>query len=337
MENLEFLYLNRADVRATGVDMPLALEAVEDSFRLVHRGQVILPHKVVLDMDERERGRSNAMPAYVGGDYDVFGIKWLAGFPKNPLRYNLPRATGFYILNNAQSGTPLAVMDCTLLSAMRTGAVTGVGAKYLARGDSRAVAMIGAGVQSRTQLAALKSVLPALEELRVYDIRPQAAQDYATEMSRKHNLTARAVGTAEEAVRDADVVVTVTVADEPIVQDGWMRPGSLFAAVGSYQEEEFAVVEHSDKIVVDRLEDVLHRATPVIALMVSQGLIAEQDITELGAIVDGQAPGRETPLERIFFSPIGMGTADACLCYRVYQLALAKGIGKRMELWGDGQ
>jgi len=334
MDDIEFLYLTQADIRATGVDMPMVMEAVEDSFRLHHQGQTNLPHKIVLDMGERERGRGNAMPAFVGGEYDAFGIKWIAGFPKNPIRHGLPRATGFFILNDSETGIPLAVMDCTLLSAMRTGAVTGVGAKYLARSDSESVAMIGAGVQARTQLESLKVALPGLKEARAFDIRREAAERYAEEMSERLSMNVQATDSAEAAVWGADIVVTVTVADEPIVKDAWMKPGSYFAAVGSYQEEEFAVVRNSDKVVVDGLEHVLHRETPVIALMVVQDMIEEQDIVELGAIVCGEAPGRETPDERIFFSPIGMGTEDVCVCYRVYQSAVEKGIGKKLALFG---
>lgn len=334
MNDIEFLYLTQADVRATGVDMRMVMDAVEESFRLHHQGQTILPHKVVLDMGERERGRGNAMPAYVGGDYDVFGIKWIAGFPQNPLLYDLPRATGFFVLNDASNGLPLAIMDCTLLSAMRTGAVTGVGASYLARPDSESVAMIGAGVQARTQLEALKVALPGLREVRAYDIRREAAEECAAEMSEKLSLEVRVVDSAEEAVREADIVVTVTVADEPIVKDAWMKAGSFFAAVGSYQEEEFAVVQNSDRIVVDGLEHVLHRETPVIALMVGEGMIEAQEILELGAIVCGDAEGRRTPQERIFFSPIGMGTEDVCVCTRVYHLAVEKGIGRQLNLFG---
>ncbi|MEM4724452.1 MAG: ornithine cyclodeaminase family protein [Candidatus Hadarchaeum sp.] len=334
MSDVEFLYLNQADVRNTGLDMAMVLDAVEESFRLHHQGKAILPPKVVLDLDERERGRGNAMPAYVGGDYDVFGIKWIAGFPKNPIRYGLPRATALFILNDSWNGVPLAVMDCTLISAMRTGAVTGVGAKYLARPDARSVAMIGAGVQARTQLEALKLVLPGLQEVRVYDIRSESAERYAAEMSAKLGLDVHAVPSAEAAVRDADVVVTVTVADEPIVKDAWMKKGSYFAAVGSYQEEEFDVVLHSDKIFVDGLEHVMHRGTPVIALMVGQGLLKEEQIGEIGAVICGEIPGRETPEERIFFSPIGMGTEDLCVAYKVYQLAKEKGIGTKLSLFG---
>ncbi|MFC2030067.1 ornithine cyclodeaminase [Chloroflexota bacterium] len=334
MTEIEFLYLTQADVRATGIDMKMVMDAVEDSLRLHHQGQTNMPHKTVLDLGERERGRSNAMPAYVGGEYDVFGIKWIAGFPKNPILHGLPRATGFFILNDAWNGLPLAIMDCTLLSAMRTGAVTGVGAKYLARPDSESVAMIGAGVQARTQLESLKVALPGLKEARAFDIRRETAEEYAAEMSTKLAMHVRAVDSAESAVRDADIVVTVTVANEPIVKDAWMKPGSYFSAVGSYQEEEFAVIENSDKVVVDSIDAVLHRGTPVIALMAAQGTIREDEIAELGAIICGDTPGRETASERIFSSPIGMGTEDVCVCSTVYRMASENGIGTKLQLFG---
>jgi ornithine cyclodeaminase len=337
MEDIEFLYLNQRDVQATGVTMETALEAVEDAFRLHHQGRVNLPYKTVLDLGERERGRGNAMPAYVGGEYDVFGIKWIAGFPHNPTKFGLPRGTGLFILNDSWNGIPLAVMDCTFLSAMRTGAVTGVGAKYLARADSQSVAMIGAGVQARTQLEALTIVLPGLKEVRTYDIRRETAEGFAREVNSRYGpkgLNAKAVGSPEEAVQEADIVVTVTVADEPIVKDRWMKRGSFFAAVGSYQEEEFEVITNSDRVVVDGIEHVLHRETPVVALMIQQGKINREDILELGAIVCGDQPGRTNPEQRIFFSPIGMAIEDVCLCHRVYKLALAKGGGTKLCLFG---
>lgn len=335
MSDIEFLYLSQKDVRDTGMSMATALEAVEDALRLHHQGEVNLPYKTVLDLGERERGRGNAMPAYVGGEYEVFGIKWIAGFPKNPAKFGLPRATGLFILNDSWKGIPLAVMDCTLLSALRTGAVTGVGARSLARPDSQVVAMIGAGVQARTQLEALRAVLPGLKELRAFDIRRETAESFAEETTARYSgLSARAVASAEEAVRGADIVVTVTVANEPIVKDAWMKRGSFFAAVGSYQEEEFEVVSNSDRIVVDGIEHVLHRETPVIALMISQGRIKRERISELGAIICGQAPGRSDPEQRIFFSPIGMAVEDVCLCHRVYKLAVEKGLGTRLGLLG---
>ena len=209
-----------------------------------------------------------------------------------------------------------------------------MGARYLARQDSRSVAMIGTGAQARTQLEALKAVLPGLEEVRAFDLRRETAEAFAAEARARFGMAARAVATAEAAVREADIVVTVTVADEPIVKEAWMKPGSFFAAVGSYQEEEFEVVTNSDLVVVDGVEHVLHRETPVIALMIEQGKIRREDILEMGAIVCGAQPGRTDPDERVFFSPIGMAIEDVCLCHKVYKLAREKGVGEPLGLLG---
>ena len=201
----------------------------------------------------------------------------------------------------------------------------------------QSVAMIGAGVQARSQLEALTIALPGLTEVRAYDIRRETAEGFAQEVNSRYGskgLNAKAVGSPEEAVRDADIVVTVTVADEPIVKDRWMKKGSFFAAVGSYQEEEFEVVTNSDRVVVDGIEHVLHRETPVVALMIQQGKINREDILELGAVVCGDKPGRTDPQERIFFSPIGMAIEDVCLCHKVYKLAQKKGVGSRLGLLG---
>jgi ornithine cyclodeaminase len=315
--------------------MESAMSVVEEAFRLHHDGKTILPYKTVVDLGERERGRGNAMPGYVGGSYDAMGIKWIAGFPNNPSRHGLPRGTGLFILNDSHTGIPLAVMDCTLLSAMRTGAVTGVAARYLARRDAATVAVIGAGVQARTQLDALLVALPDIERVRAYDVRRTASEAFAAEMSdRCSSLSVEPADTPEQAVRGADIIITVTVADEPIVKEAWVQRGSFFSAVGSYQEEEFEVVTNADRVVVDGLDHVLHRKTPVIALMMEKGLINASDVEELGSIVSGASPGRTGDDERVFFSPIGMAIEDICLCRRVYELAAKKRIGTRLPLFG---
>jgi len=334
MRDIEFIYLNQADVRATGVDMALAIEAVEDAFRLHYRGRTNLPYKTVLDLGERERGRGNAMPGLCRGrlrcvrhqvdrriSQESCTARATPGYrsiyPERLLERGPPGSDGLYPAQRHEDR-----------------AVTGVGAKYLARKDSESVAMIGAGVQARTQLEALLTVVPGIREVRAYDLRLETAEQFAGEMSEKFSLSARAVENAEAAVRGADIIVTVTVADEPIVREAWMEPGSFFAAVGSYQEEEFEVITNSDKVVVDGLDHVLHRETPVIALMVEQGKIRKDEIIEIGQIVTGEVAGRTSPEERIFFSPIGMAIEDVCLCYKAYQLAVEKGIGTRLGLFG---
>lgn len=334
--DIEFLYLTQADVRAAGLTMAMTLELVEETLRLHTEGKINMPHKTVLDLGEHERGRVNAMPAYVGGSIDVCGIKWISGFPHNPVRHNLPRGIGLLVINDAWTGVPLAIMDATLISAMRTGAVTGVGAKYLARPDSQVAALIGAGVQARTQLEALCESVPGLREARAYDVRREAADAFAAEMKESLGMDVRAVDTPREAVEGADIIVTVTVADEPIVKDAWVKPGSLFAHVGSYQEEEEAVVEHSDMLVVDDWQAVLHRETPILAKMYLAGRLSESDLHgDIGEIILGRKPGRRSPTERIFFAPIGMGSEDVTVGSRIYRLAKEKGLGRRLPLFGD--
>lgn len=194
--------------------------------------------------------------------------------------------------------------------------------------------MIGAGVQARTQLEALQTVLPGLRRVYVYDVRVGTARDFALEMSDKFHLEVQAVDTPREAVEGADVIVTATTADKPIVKNAWVKPGSFFAHVGSYQEEEEAVVSHSDMIVVDDWEAVLHRRTPILAKMVLSGQLQQEEIhANLGEIILGQKPGRRTDRERIFYSPIGLGAEDVAVGREVYRLAAKRGLGRRLPLF----
>jgi ornithine cyclodeaminase len=331
---VEFLYLSQEDVLATGITMPTVMETVEKVLALHDEGRVILPSKVILDLGERERGRINAMPAYLGGDFEVCGIKWIAGFPPNPIKYGIPRAHALLVLNDSWTGIPLALMDCTYISAMRTGAVTGVGAKYLANPDSEVVGIIGCGVQAKTQIMALKAAIPSVKLLKGYDIRREASETFARWASEEIRIEARAAGSAQEAVEGSDIVVTVTVADEPIVKDGWLKKGSFFAHVGSYQEEEEAVIFNSDKVVVDLWHEVLHRGTPLLARLYNAGKIKEDRIhANIGAIIRGRKTGRTNRDERIFFSPLGLGSEDVAVASRVYQEAKKKGLGTTLKLW----
>jgi ornithine cyclodeaminase/alanine dehydrogenase-like protein (mu-crystallin family) len=250
------------------------------------------------------------------------------------VKYGIPRAHALIILNDANTGVPVAVMDGTYISAMRTGAVTGVGAKYLANPDSEVVGIIGCGVQARTQIMAIKAAVPSVQSLKGYDIRGEASKQFAQWASKELGLRAVAVGTAKEAVEGSDIIATVTVADEPIVKDSWLKKGSLFAHVGSYQEEEEAVVFNTDKVVVDVWEEVVHRGTPLLARLYKAGKIKEEKIyADIGDIVAGKKPGRSSRQERIFFSPLGLGSEDVAVASVVYKEAKKKRLGTTLKLW----
>ena len=330
----EFIYLTQEDVVATGVGMKEALRAVEDALKLQSQRKVTFPSKSILDLGERERGRINAMPAYVAGDYEMCGIKWIAGFPGNPRNHGIPRAHALTILNDSDTGVPVAVMDATYLSAMRTGAATGVGVKYLARPNSRCLGIIGCGIQSRTQLMAVAEVLPGIERVQAYDLSKEAAERFCRWISTRYGIEAFAADGAEGAVRGADVVITATVADEPIVRESWLKEGVLCVHIGSYQEEEEAVILSADKIVVDNWPELIHRRTPLLARMHLAGKVhADKIWAELGDVVLGRKAGRETDCERIYFAPLGLAIEDVAIATLACRKAEEMGIGRRLPLW----
>jgi len=337
-EKVEVVWLSQQDVIAAGgLDMAAAMDDVEEVFRLHVAGDYVLPEKIVLQWDEPPQDKKdnhvNVMPGYLGGRFDVAGLKVIASFPDNPFRRGLPRASGLLLLHDTEVGLPLAVMDGTLVSAMRTGAATGVATKYLAREDVTRVGLIGAGVQCRTQLMALQVARPGIQGAAVFDIRRDRAEAFAAEMSQRLDLDVRLAESAEQVVRGADVLVTATTTTQPIVRDGWLAPGSLYAHVSGY-ECEYDVIRRADKVVVDDWNQVKHRMYSTVALMWRDGAFADDDLyAEVGQVVSGQKPGRENDREVIIFSPIGLALHDVAVASCVYEAAQSKGLGQKVTLW----
>lgn len=319
--------------------MSLAIDVMESVFSLHQKGDYVLPNKSVLrwgDIDsETTRGRVNSMPASIGGEFQSVGIKWISSSPTNPDKYGLPRASGIIILNDYETLFPKAIMDGMLLSAMRTGANSGVAAKYLAREDSKVLGLIGAGAQNKTQLMAMKSVLKNLTEVKINDLNKERAHLFAEEMNEKVNLPIKVVDTAEEAVRGSDVFITATVSKTPIVKYEWIDKGSLYLHVGSH-ECEYEVIEKADKIVVDDWEELKHRGVETISLMYAEGEFNESRIdAQLGEIVNNIKHGRMNDDEFIYFNSVGMGIQDVALASIVYEKAVEKKIGKQLNMWGN--
>lgn len=335
---LEFLYLSQEDVLAAGgLEMAGTLEAVEEAFMLHGRGEVVQPLKVVLRWGPPETeetiGRIMAMPSYLGGELRVAGIKWIPSKPENPKRFGLPRASALIILNDPETGLPLAVMDGTVISAMRTGAATGVAAKYLARPDSEIIGLVGAGVQGRTQLMALRQMLKGVREARIYDLDREKATRFAREMGERLSLHIKPVTSPKEAIVGADAFVTATVGTVPYVEETWIEEGVFHAEI-SFWDTKPEMLRDYDKIVVDDWSQVRHHGVDVSFRAVTAGIISATAIYgELGEIVCGKKPGRQTDKERILFNPIGMSINDIAEAYRVYRSAVERGIGQRLKLW----
>ena len=335
--SVKFLYLQQEDVIACGgLDMPEVIAAVERVYALHERGQCIEPEAPLISWNGPQGRRILAHPAWVGGEVNVAGIKWIPSNPENPRKRGMPRASAIIILNDPETGYPLAVMDGTIVSAARTGAATGVGAKYLARRDSEKVAIIGAGPISRPQIMALHVVLPALKEVSIFDLDAGRAQKLADEMQRLYKTNFTVAPSAEASVRGADVVVTVTSGvslDRAYLEASWLKEG-VFVSTVAANDSRIEVVVQADKLVLTNMEE-LDNPIWLVGLAVAKGLRSREDFVSMGSIIIGQNPGRQNDRERIFYNPGGMGIEDVVAAYRVYRNAQDQGMGVELELWHE--
>ena len=343
------LYLSQEDcVAAGGTKMRETLKAVERSFFLHGKGAFIQPGKPVVRWGgpetEETSGRIMSMPSYLGGKefadelikrdllgpVDTSGIKYIPSCPPNPSK-GLPRATAIIIILDPETLIPVCVMDGAVVSAMRTGAASGVAAKYLANADSKLFGLVGGSVQGRTQAVAMKAALPGLETLRIYDLNYDTAVRFAENMSPVLNMEVIPVKTVKEAFVDMDVISTATMAREPYVNKEWYKPGVFHAEI-SFWDTPPEALDAFDRIFVDDWEQVKHHGVDVSWRAVDQGVITQEGISgNLGDVVAGSKKGRLSPEDKIFFNPIGMGIHDLSEGYRVYRSAEAKGVGSQMS------
>jgi ornithine cyclodeaminase/alanine dehydrogenase-like protein (mu-crystallin family) len=334
-----FRYLSQEDVVAAGgLDMPAIVDVIERAFRVKAAGQVFMPPKVMITWadepgTEEKHGRIMAMPAYVGGEFDVAGLKWIPSVPDNPVRRGLPRANALVLLSDRETGLPLAVMDGTVVSAMRTGAVTGVAVRHLARpGDHRAC-LLGAGVLAHTQLDALRAVMPALARVDVYDPDRARARRFCRRQAEATGLDMRAAETAESAVRSAQVVVPATMAVEPTFDPGWLEPGVTVVLVSSL-DGPLALHAVTDLLVVDDWEHESTHDGRYAQRLVSAGIVPSDgsQAVELCDVVSGAHPGRTGDDQRIVVSPVGLGMDDVTTAKHVLDNASRLGIGVELVL-----
>lgn len=336
---LDFLYLDQQAVLNAGVlDMPRAMQVVGDAMAAFELGKVRQPSKMVLrrgdDPSSEVDGRINGLCAILDNESASMGLKWVASFPHNRDR-GLPRASALIILNSPETGFPIALMDGTIISAVRTGACTGLGARYLAPRNSKKIGIVGAGVQARTQLLGLYTALPNVQKISVWNRTRRHGEVFVQEAQERWNAPVVLEETMEAALKDADVVLTITTADEPIIPARYIKPGALTIQLSGH-ECEFDLVKQCSKIVMNDWNACKHRGIRTPAVMYQQGLLRDEDIyCSLGDLLLGRKPGRESEDERIHFSPDGMGATDVALAYDVYRRAYNAGIGRPLRLWDE--
>lgn len=332
MEKNGMLYLSSAEVAALGAgDMALALADVEEALKLVYLGDCIVPEKIAMGFgknisEESTKGRINAMPGYLGGRFDIAGIKWIGSNPMN-LRRGMPRASALTILNDPDTKFPICIMDGALISAMRTGASSGVAAKYLAKKNAETILLVGAGYQNQMQLEAIYTACPTLKYFYVVDINPEIGKAFCEKLGAKLGISIIALTDYTQCDRVPDITVNATSAPVPVMNIAAAHPGGMHVCVGGLDHPE--LYQKADKIVCDSWNQVRHRPVCYMAQDAIAGRFDESRIyaQEVGQIIAGEKPGRESDEEFCYYKPVGMGVLDLAIAVRVYRKALETGIG----------
>ncbi|MBW2472352.1 MAG: ornithine cyclodeaminase family protein [Deltaproteobacteria bacterium] len=327
MKSVELIYLSQEDV--VGLKMPMGdvITIVENVLREHGLGHFENPPKP--GIHPQPDAFIHGMPGYLPRQ-KAAGLKWVSSFSGNA-GCGIPPVMGLFILNDIQTGQPLAVMDCRWITAVRTGAVSAVAARYLANKNSRTVGIIGAGIQGRYNLLALAAVMPDLERVRVFDINPRMCEGFVAALDSELQLQFEIGQSPRDVIEGADIIVTATGRlDEPIFKEKWISPGALVLPV-HHRGWENQTLHRVDKFVTDDWQQLKLAHETVGGF---DGPLPES-YAELGKIIIGEKPGRENEAERIIDFNYGLAIEDVAMANEIYMRAKANGLGQILPLIKD--
>ena len=366
---IKFLYLSEPDMIKAGVkNMDQCVEAMEDLLVTLNKGDYVMAGvnhnshgaQVIFPDDPQFEGmpknaddrRFMAMPAYLGGKYQRAGMKWYGSNCENKAS-GLPRSILMMMLNDKDTGAPLALMSANLVSCYRTGAIPGVGAKYLARKDSETVTIIGPGVMGRTCLLAFLSVCPKITTVKVKG-RGQRSLHAFEEFVKKECPQIQQVivcDSMEEAVKDSDIICVTSTApvkeiDFPYIAEDWVKKGALICLPSAARFDDDFLINRCKKVVDNYklyeawAEEFPYPSYEMVQIIGSkftdylhEGRIQREDIVDIADIINKKHPGRESDDEIIVYSVGGMPVEDIAWGGTVYRNALKEGIGVELPLW----
>jgi len=330
------LYLSKQDIISLGGNHSEPyVAAVSRALELHAKKDFVQPLKPYLRVNEKEghiADRIIAMPAYIGGEAPVSGLKWIGSKHDNPSKRGKERASGLIILNDPESNYPIAVMETSLISGMRTAAVTVIGARYLAKPGFKQLACMGCGVIARMQLFSMLEQFPQIETIHLFDLNAEAARRMADELQERFtHVKAVVASDAESAVRAGEVVITCTVVDKPYIPFEWLQKGAFVSNI-SIMDVHKEVFLKADKVVVDDW-DQSNREKKVINQLVLEGKFSREQLhAELGEILIGSRVGRESDDEIIILNPMGMAVEDIASAQEIYRKAVAENVGTWLPL-----
>jgi ornithine cyclodeaminase/alanine dehydrogenase-like protein (mu-crystallin family) len=324
MTGQKILYLSRADVEKVNLPMKEIIDLLEKAFLEKGNGKVEMPPKP--GIHTMPDAFIHAMPAYIPSMRSA-GIKWVSGYPEN-FKRGLPYITGLMILNDVETGIPYAVLDCSWITAMRTGAASALSAKYLARPESASVGILACGVQGRTNLEAL-TCLFAVKKAYAYDVLPEVQEKFIADMKERFDFEISGVRDPKQAVVEADLVVSsgpILKHPTPTIQKDWLKPGAYGSAVDfdSYWTAES--IAQIDRISTDDRSQFQYYKS------VGYFQQTPDPYADLGELVAGLKPGRQDGKERTLAINLGLAMDDMAVAPTIYQKAKELGLGIELPL-----
>lgn len=330
---IECLYLSQEDLLKSGcLDMRMAMEAAESAMLAFREDKILFPEKIVQIFNQDTQERINCLPATLLPE-KICGMKWVSVFPGNPEKYGMQNLSAVVVLSEIEKGFPIAFMEGTLCSNMRVGAMGGIAAKHFARQDSESIGFIGSGEQAKMHLIAMKTAVPSLKECRICAKYDYEETQFIDEMQRifPEMKFVAADTSGEKAMSGADILVTATSAQAPLLKAAWMKPGAFYSHIGGW-EDEYAVAKQCEKIICDDWETVKHR-TQTLSRMYKDGELTDDDLhCNLVEAVAGEKPGRESDEERIYFNAVGLAYVDVAIAHAMYLRAHEAGAGNRIAI-----
>ena len=367
---IDFIYLSEQDMIKAGVtDMPACVDTMEEMFTLLHKGDYRMAgpnsdsHGAMVTFPEESPfptmpkptadRRLMAMPAYLGGDFQTCGVKWYGSNIANREK-GLPRSILMFILNDIDTGAPLAYMSANLLSAYRTGAIPGVGARHLARKDSKVIGLLGPGVMGKTSVAAFIAACPDIDTIKIKGRGQKSLDDFVawTKDTFPQITTIQVVQSIEEVVRDSDIVTycnsgeTGDPSTYPLVKREWIKAGAFLAMPASCSLDDGMSADDVRKVLDNRglyeawYEEVpkpAHNHIPLVGMrfmdMIAEDSMTKDQLEDLTDIAAGAKPGRQNDDEIFILSVGGMPVEDVAWATKIYRNALQQNIGVKLNLW----
>jgi len=330
---VQFSYLSQEDLIDTGCfDLRMAIEVAEKAMLAYEQDKILFPEKIVQIFNQATQERINCLPATLL-DEKICGVKWVSVFPRNPEKYAEQNLSALFVLSEIEKGFPIAVMDGTLASNMRVAAMGAIAAKYLAKKESEIIGFIGGGEQAKMHFLAMRVVRPAIKECRIADKSAEAEQEFIDHLSPLFpDVNFIATHThAKAAIEGADILVTATSAQAPLLKAAWMKAGAFYSHIGGW-EDEYEVAQQCEKIVCDDWSTVTHRGQ-TLSRMYAEGILSSKDIyADLHELVSKLKVGRETDDERIYFNAVGLAYIDVAIALAMYNRAHSSHAGQTLSL-----